>query len=62
MKTLLPARILLLAILLAMPLAWGQSTAGKAETFPQNLLEGRADFTVALQFQSDARGNVGPCG
>ena len=62
MMTLLPARIPLFAILLATPFAWGQSTAGKAEAFPQNLLEGRADFALALQFQSDVRGNFGPCG
>ncbi len=62
MKALLTARSTLLALLLAAPLLRGQATVEGQPGFPEKLLEGRNDFALALHFQSDARGNVGPCG
>jgi hypothetical protein len=38
----------------------GQESA--ASSFPDKALEGEEDFSFALLFQGDARGNFGPCG
>lgn len=31
-------------------------------TFPEDLLKGEPNFSFALLFQGDLRGNFGPCG
>jgi hypothetical protein len=41
------------------PPAVGLSPAGN---FPAELLEGMQQFSLALQFFADSRGNFGPCG
>ncbi len=44
------------------PAPAGRSAAEAVQAFPVQLLEGLAEFDLALQVHADIRGNVGPCG
>ncbi len=33
-----------------------------AQEFPSELLQGKEEFSIAIDLQGDIRGNVGPCG
>jgi len=54
--------IFIVAVLLPAGVSRGQAPATAPGTFPDALLDGMAPFTFGLQFFSDVRGNVGPCG
>jgi hypothetical protein len=56
------SRYALLVLILAAPAVSSRAQGDAVPPFPEILLDGIPKFDLAVFYQSDLRGNFGPCG